>query len=384
MRCKKAQKLIIAYLDNELSHRKQNAIKTHLAQCPVCSAELESYKKLNGIIEQFPKIEDRSPLFWQNQSKAIEQKVAAVQSGKKPEPTVQLRWHKPVWYKYAAATATISVVAIILVLNQNNQQIKSIVPIEKSQEKIIAAKPQENKPIDEEKKVARLRMIKPEVPKSQLKEIRNIDNISPVETEKAMADKAERKLETTELNAKSGISGDKDNAGINKERVEVLAAAAPAPVAEEKKAAKGANFKAKALGSYAYSTIPAERRMESALGGQLPASEGKAATRESGSMGLARGTAAYFGQQPAEQTLFFDRGTLAQNIQAIPVAAQAKDQLNLAFDSAGVKMMQEAMEMMIQTNFPNQQNQRKIEIKEIPQPAASSPRHIQINMEFNE
>jgi hypothetical protein len=373
MRCKKVQKLIIAYLDNELSNRRQNAIQIHLARCSNCSAELESYKKLNGIIEQCPKVENRSPLFWQNQINAIERKAAEINSGKKPEPTIQLRRYQPVWYKYAAATATISIVAIILILNQSHQPVSSIVAIEKVPNTLIAAKPSAPDKSEEDKKVSRSRRMQPTTSKLQPIKDMNADNIIANEPEKALADKAERKLEGTELYAKNG---DKDIYGIHQNLTGKLSPAAPAPM-DELKAGKAVAFKAKAYGSYAYSTIPAENRMETAMSGQVRAPEAKGAAQEGAYLGLSRGTSAYFGQG---QALFFNRDSMAQNIQAMPGAIQT----NLAFDSAQLKMMQEAMEMMVKTNFPNQQNQRTIEIKEIPQPAVSSPRHIQINMEFNE
>jgi hypothetical protein len=379
MRCKKVQKLMIAYLDNELPVRKQNAVQTHLIHCPLCSAELESYKKLNGIIEQLPKVEDRSPLFWQNQVKAIEQKVAAVQSGKVPEPMGHLRWHKPVWYKYAAATATISVVAIVFMLSQSHQPVSSIVAIKNESNQLIAAKPSTSGSIDTDKKVNRLRMIQSESAKPQPTEIKDNKSISQVETKKEIADKLDQMPKAAAL---YDINGDRAESLSAKQMAKT-----PAALVSEAEAlmpSKKDAVKAKGLGGFAYSTVPEESRMETNLGAQRNAKENKVAAQVYGDMELARGTSLNFGMQQVAQPVFFDHGTMGQSTQAVPAAIQAGGEFNLAFDSAGMKMMQDAMEMMVQTNFPNQQNQRTIQIKEIPQPAATSTRHLQIKMEFNE
>jgi hypothetical protein len=399
MRCKKAQKLIIAYLDHELSARKQTAVQTHLSHCPVCSAELESYKKLNGIIEQLPKVEDRSPLFWQHQVKAIEQKVAAVQSGKVSEPAEPLRWHKPAWYKYAAATATISVVAIVFIVNQSHQPVSSIVAIKNESNQLFAAKPSISGSIDTDKKIDRLRRIQsetvksqpidtreksdrlimnqPEPSKSQLPEIINKKSISPSKTEKEIGDKVALTPKATALY------------DINADGTENIAAkqiakapAAPVSAAAALMPSKKDAVKEKGLEGFAYSTVPEESRMETKLGAQRNAKEWKAIEQVDGDMELARGTSLNFGLQQSTQQVFFGHGTMGQSTQAVPAAIQAGGEFNLAFDSAAQKMLQNAMEMMVQTNFPNQQNQRTIEIREIPQPATTSPRHLQIKMEF--
>jgi hypothetical protein len=378
MRCKKVQKLIIAYLDNELSNRRQYAIQIHIARCPNCSAELESYQKLNGIIEQCPKVEDRSPLFWQNQIKAIEQKVATVQSGKKPEPAIQLRRYQPVWYKFAAATATISIVAIILILHQSHQPVSSIVAIEKVPNTLIAAKPSAPDKSEEDKKIAQLRMDQPEPSKSLLPEIINKKSLSPVETTKELVDKLDQMPKAAAL---YDTNGDRAESMTAKQIARIPNPTSPDPAAEEMKSAKGTLPNHRPSGNFADSTDVRREALKS-KGGQDFYVADKSATTGTAGMELARGTSLNLGLQQAEQTVFFDRGTIARNIQVIPVAAQAKDQFNLAFDSANMKMIQDAMEMMVQTNFPNQQNQRTIEIKEIPQPAVSSTRHLQIKMDF--
>ncbi|MDI6784218.1 MAG: zf-HC2 domain-containing protein, partial [bacterium] len=146
MKCKKVQKLIVAYLDNELSARKQNALQSHLAQCPVCSTELESYKKLNGIIETLPKLEGRSPIYWQNQVASIERKVAEVKAGKAPEPAVKFAWPKPVWQKFAVATATIAIAAIVLLVNLHQQPMQTLSPTELARQPMITEKASQAEP----------------------------------------------------------------------------------------------------------------------------------------------------------------------------------------------------------------------------------------------
>lgn len=377
MKCKKAQKLLIAYLDNELSTRKQNTVQSHLVQCPVCSAELESYKKLNGIINQFPKLEDRSPLYWQNQIHAIEQKVAEIDSGKKPEPVVQFRWHQPVWGKLATASATISVVAIILFITIYHQPAKTILLKDKGQTMILAEKPAAvvTKNIDEEKVLQPTRARKPAAPSAPISpthEMMKKDITTRGELEYAMADKIspkEAKEITPPLKAERVAGG-----ALNREIAAVQVPAAPS--IEEPKLAKGTYpiSKAKTAGSYAFSTIPDEkagefRAKQVAIAGDIL----------SQSMGLARGTAVFFTGQQAEQVALYDHGTITP---AKPLAVQSADELNLGLDSARVRMIQEAMEMMIKTSSPGQQNQRMIEIREMPQTGVSSTRHLQIKMEF--
>ena len=362
MKCKKTQKLLIAYLDNELSTRKQNTVQSHLVQCPVCSAELESYKKLNGIIEQFPKIENRSSLYWQNQIQAIEQKVAEIGSGRKPEPAIQYRWRKPVWGKLAAVSATISVVAIILFINIINQPATIILP---KPTMMLAEKPAASIAENTEKEIMLqpTRVKRPTAPIDSMNELKdtNADIILSKEVEK------------------SAPVGKLESAGVGITGREIAAApvatvpTAPTAVAEEPKYGKGAFpiSKAKAAGSYANSTISEFGLGQVAIAGDTH-SEG---------MGLARGTSVFFAKQQAEQVALYDRGTVTP---ASSLAIQSTNALNLAFDSAQRKLMQEAMEMMVKTNSPDQQNQRMIEIREIPQAESSSPRHLQIKMEFPE
>lgn len=371
---------MIAYLDNELSARKQNAIQSHLSHCPICTAELESYKKLNGIIEQLPKVEDRSPLFWQNQVKAIEQKVTAVQTGKKPEPNVQVQWHKPAWYKYAAATVTVSVVAIVFVLNQNHQPVSSIVAIERKPTPVIAvAKPETTEKKDVDKKVDRLRMIQPAAPILPSTAAKDSDYFAAAKSEKAIPDKIEEKPKSTVL---FDMNGDMSGEITTERMAKTPAVPAPAPIAESKKAAKSFDYKAKGISGYTYSNIPTEKRLKTLLDTPVNTQDNKAALRINESAELARGTSLNNMFQQVGQSACFGYGTMTQSMQAVPASMRAGDELNLAFDSAAKKMMQNTMEMMVQTQFPNQQNQRVIEIKEIPQPAASSPRHIQIKMDF--
>lgn len=381
MRCNKVKKLIVAYLDNELSVRKQDSLQAHIAKCPVCSAELESYKKLNGIIEQFPKVEDRSPLYWQNQMKAIERKVAEVQSGKKPEPTVQLQWSKPVWGKLAAASVTISVVAIILFLNVINQPATTILPKENKESKMILAE----KPAaaiaeksDKERILQPTRVSKFTAPIASMDEMKKKDSTAPAELEYASVDKILPKEEKSTAPMKKMESA---TVGTASREIAVVSISTT-PVAEEPKYAKGAFPLSKAARNYASSTISATKAaQEFGLGTQVLTAGDSLATSGIEGVGLARGTSVFFAGQQAEQVALYDHGTVTP---ASPLAIQSVNNLNLAFDSAQRKLMQEAMEMMIKTNSPDRQNQRMIEIREMPQPGGSSTRHLQIKMEFNE
>ncbi|MCX7918402.1 MAG: zf-HC2 domain-containing protein [bacterium] len=373
MRCKKVQKLIVAYLDNELSGRKSDRLTLHLARCPVCSAELESYKKLNGIIERFPKLEERPPLYWQNQLKAIEQKLAAVKSGKKPEPAVRLRWQKPVWGKLAIASATISIVAIILCINIINQPVTTILPKEEiNPPMVLARQPTADKP-ERSVQANRLQPKPAEQPATHGTPTMQEQDITAFGEPKVThgdisSEEAEKNQTLTKMKSVGGNITSRELAATPT----AIAPFSPKEIAGEAKYAK----EAYPIGKTKSVSTPEVK------GGEFGISQA-ATTGDtlSQSIGLARGTSVSFTPQRMEQVASYDYRTV---IQIVPSALPPVAQPHLAFDSIRARMIQEAMELSIQTHSPDLQIQRFIEIREIPQAESSSPRHLQIKMEFNE
>jgi len=55
MNCNDVQQLLSEYLDGELPVEQQNAVRSHLAQCNACSAELKKYHTLRTRAASLPK-----------------------------------------------------------------------------------------------------------------------------------------------------------------------------------------------------------------------------------------------------------------------------------------------------------------------------------------
>ncbi|MFP5212908.1 MAG: anti-sigma factor family protein [Acidobacteriota bacterium] len=56
MCCDEAERLMSAYLDNELDSTLQGALASHMAGCARCGDRLESYKRLDGLVAGLPRL----------------------------------------------------------------------------------------------------------------------------------------------------------------------------------------------------------------------------------------------------------------------------------------------------------------------------------------
>lgn len=54
MKCKKAKKILKAFLDNELSAGEHQKVKQHLQACPECSQEAESLSRMWQLLLKIP------------------------------------------------------------------------------------------------------------------------------------------------------------------------------------------------------------------------------------------------------------------------------------------------------------------------------------------
>jgi len=62
MKCARLQKLLLPYLENELSPKKKKLVEAHLRTCRNCSRELESLKKVSLLLASLPEFEIRPAL----------------------------------------------------------------------------------------------------------------------------------------------------------------------------------------------------------------------------------------------------------------------------------------------------------------------------------
>jgi len=63
MKCKKAEKLIVKYLDRALQPDEKELFLNHLKECPLCRKKQEEYKNILGMLgeQEFP---EPKPYFW--------------------------------------------------------------------------------------------------------------------------------------------------------------------------------------------------------------------------------------------------------------------------------------------------------------------------------
>lgn len=61
--CKQAEMLMMGLLDGELNEKQLQEVKTHLAQCPACAANFESYKKLKKETNEM-KFKNLPEVYW--------------------------------------------------------------------------------------------------------------------------------------------------------------------------------------------------------------------------------------------------------------------------------------------------------------------------------
>lgn len=76
--CKRINRKLSRYLDNEVSARERRAIETHIKACFHCAAEKEDLQKLTTIFSQISDItpaENSEKLFWEKVHQAKKQKI---------------------------------------------------------------------------------------------------------------------------------------------------------------------------------------------------------------------------------------------------------------------------------------------------------------------
>ncbi len=110
MKCERVKKLLVDYIEDALSRRKRQAIELHLSNCPLCSEEFLSIRRLR---ERLSSLEppDRDSRFWENFNARLSGKLA------QEEASVSRR---PDWLPMrplAAAAAVAIALAVSLVFS---------------------------------------------------------------------------------------------------------------------------------------------------------------------------------------------------------------------------------------------------------------------------
>lgn len=78
MTCHNYVGLMMGYLDDELNAEQKQLFEEHLASCPVCSGELEDFKRLNRITDEVKFVEPEEriwKLYWSGVYNRIERGV---------------------------------------------------------------------------------------------------------------------------------------------------------------------------------------------------------------------------------------------------------------------------------------------------------------------
>ncbi len=84
--CKKVEKKISAYFDNELSSKEKETVTEHINSCLQCQKQLDELSKLEGILSEYP--EHDLPTYLENRLLNIPKQI----------DKRQLRWHNFVYY----------------------------------------------------------------------------------------------------------------------------------------------------------------------------------------------------------------------------------------------------------------------------------------------
>lgn len=105
MRCASVKKMLIEYIDEDLSQKQNTSIKKHLKECPDCEKLLEDFKK---IANSAGKLEKHSPPkeTWSK----IEARINAGQNESFTPDLEQRKWFSLPGFRYAAAAAGIVLV----------------------------------------------------------------------------------------------------------------------------------------------------------------------------------------------------------------------------------------------------------------------------------
>ncbi|MFL5523003.1 MAG: zf-HC2 domain-containing protein [Gemmatimonadaceae bacterium] len=99
--------LLDDYVTGDLTEDARAPVADHVASCAVCSAEVESLKRVLSRATQLPKSIDPPAEAWSNIRAAIQRDQAAVGSG--PD-----RLRKPIWRRPVAVAAAAAIVTAVL------------------------------------------------------------------------------------------------------------------------------------------------------------------------------------------------------------------------------------------------------------------------------
>lgn len=74
MNCEEIQKLMMAYLDEEISEKEKNLVEKHLVQCKKCRDELDSFARLKEVTNKM-KFADLKEDIWAGYWKGIYRRI---------------------------------------------------------------------------------------------------------------------------------------------------------------------------------------------------------------------------------------------------------------------------------------------------------------------
>ncbi len=111
MRCASVKKMLIEYIDGNLSHKQKASIKKHLEECPDCKKLLEDFKK---IADNAGKLEKHSPPkeTWSK----IEARLNAGQNESFTPDLERRKWFSLPGFRYAAAAGIVLIIAGAMIL----------------------------------------------------------------------------------------------------------------------------------------------------------------------------------------------------------------------------------------------------------------------------
>jgi len=78
MTCPNYVDMMMAYLDDELDSEQKKVFEEHLASCPICSGELEEFKRLNRITDEVKLVEPEEriwKMYWSGVYNRIERGI---------------------------------------------------------------------------------------------------------------------------------------------------------------------------------------------------------------------------------------------------------------------------------------------------------------------
>ncbi len=109
MNCRKAQEMLSAYHDGELSVADRARIEPHLRGCPDCAALLESMARIDSAVE----VPDPGPEYWERFNRRVEERLA--REGSRPHAAVGSH-PKPGWMRQQLRYLVPAVAAAVLIV----------------------------------------------------------------------------------------------------------------------------------------------------------------------------------------------------------------------------------------------------------------------------